>query len=106
MPSRLVVTLLICFEVMYLPQMATAQQLEPAAVVTLAAHASVGITSVSSGSTIFSGDVLKTDPDGQLQFRSGSTQFALEPDSSARIFKANGRIIIELSQGAVTYSTT
>src|SRR5215831_8064351 len=82
-----------------------AQQAEPVAVVTQVTGATVGIISVSQGSTIFSGDLARTDAAGQLQMRSAAVQFVLEPDSSARIFKSNSRILIELEQGSVSYSS-
>jgi hypothetical protein len=82
-----------------------AQLAEPVAVVTQVTGATVGITSVSVGSTIFSGDLARTEAAGQLQMRSGGVQFVLEPDSSARIFKSDSRILIELEQGSVSYSS-
>lgn len=84
---------------------ALAQQPEPAAVVTLVTDATVGIAPVSVGSTIFSGDAIKTGAAGQLQMRAGAMQFVLEPNSAARIFKANDRIILELEQGTIGYTT-
>ncbi len=105
MNRKLLPTMLFALSLLALGQTLVAQQGEPAAVVTMVTGATVGITSVSVGSTIFSGDLVKTDVTGQLQMRSATVQLVLEPDSSARIFKTSGRILIELEQGSVSYSS-
>jgi len=48
-------------------------------VVTFANEASVGIATASNGSTIFSGDLLKTGEAGRLQIQSGTMQFVSTP---------------------------
>lgn len=85
-------------------QTASAQQPSQVGVVTNSIDATLGQTPVSNGSTIFSGDLLKTAAEGRLQVQSGTMQFVFEPNSSARIFKSGDRVIVELERGAVSYS--
>jgi hypothetical protein len=81
-----------------------AQQQTQAGVATNTRNATVGGTSVSSGSTIFSGDLLKTGEEGFLQVQSGAMHFVFEGNSAARIFRRGNRVIVELERGAVHYS--
>ena len=83
---------------------ASAQELGQAGVVTFANEASVGIATASNGSTIFSGDLLKTGEAGRLQIQSGTMQFVLDARSAARIFKTGDRVLVELEQGSLAYS--
>ena len=85
-------------------QSVIAQQQTQAGVATNARNATVGTTSVSSGSTIFSGDLLKTGEQGRLQVQSGTIQFMFEASSAARIFRTGNRVIVELERGTVHYS--
>jgi len=72
--------------------------------VTFANGASIGIATASNGSTIFSGDLLKTGEAGRLQIQSGTIQFVLDARSAARIFKTGDRVLVELEQGSLAYS--
>ncbi len=85
-------------------QTSSAQQPTQVGVVTNSFDATLGPSPVSNGSTVFSGDLLKTASDGRLQIQSGTMQFVLERDSSARIFRTGERVIVELERGSVSYS--
>jgi hypothetical protein len=80
-----------------------AQQAEPAGAVANANNATAG-TLVSSGTTIFSGDLLKTGDAGRLQVQSGTMQFVFDANSAARIFRSGNRVVVELERGLVSYS--
>src|SRR5882762_2722021 len=82
----------------------SAQEVGQAGVVTFANDASIGIATASNGSTIFSGDLLKTGEAGRLQIQSGTMQFVLDARSAARIFKTGDRVLVELEQGSLAYS--
>src|SRR5258708_1136388 len=82
----------------------SAQEVGQAGVVTFANDASIGIATASNGSTIFSGDLLKTAEAGRLQIQSGTVQFVLDARSAARIFKTGDRVLVELEQGSLAYS--
>ncbi len=82
----------------------SAQEVGQAGVVTFANGASIGIATASNGSTIFSGDLLKTGEAGRLQIQSGTMQFVLDARSAARIFKTGDRVLVELEQGSLVYS--
>jgi hypothetical protein len=86
------------------PHSAHAQQLPSAGVVTLAANARIGNGNVSEGATVFTGDLLKTSDQGHLSVQSGSLQFVLGENSSARIFRSENRTIVELERGTLAYS--
>lgn len=83
---------------------AFAQQVAPAGVVTVAAHATLGNTAVSVGSTVFSGDLLKTDDQGHLNIQLGTAQFAVGPNSSVRLFHSLNRTVVELERGTLAYT--
>jgi hypothetical protein len=84
---------------------ATAGQLPSQVGTVLAANnATVGVASVSDGSTIFSGDLIKTGDGGRLQVQSGTVQFVFDANTTARIFKTGDRLLVELAQGSMSYS--
>src|SRR5580693_10128435 len=86
------------------PDPAPAGQLASAGVVTLAANATIGNGTVSEGATVFSGDLLKTGDQGHLSVQSGSLQFVLGSNTSARVFRNLDRTIVELERGTLAYS--
>jgi hypothetical protein len=86
------------------PNPAQAGQLASAGVVTLAANATIGNGTVSEGATVFSGDLLKTGDQGHLSVQSGSLQFVLGSNTSARLFKNLDRTIVELERGTLAYA--
>jgi len=83
---------------------AGAQQVTPAGVVTIASRATLGDQAVSVGSTVFSGDLLKTEDKGSLSVQSGTVQIALGPNASVRIFHNLNRVIVEVERGAIAYT--
>ncbi len=82
-----------------------AQEASIAASVVNATNARAGTSPASTGATIFSGDLLRTESDGSIQLQAGRTQFVLLPDSSLRLFRNAGKITVELERGAVNYAT-
>jgi hypothetical protein len=81
-----------------------APQPPQAGIVTLAANATDGGSSISEGATVFSGDLLKTGDSGRLQVQVGTIQFVLNGSSSARIFHAGTRTLVEVERGTLAYS--
>jgi hypothetical protein len=83
---------------------AQAQEVAQTGIVTSATNATVGVAPVSNGTTIFSGDLIKTGDAGRLQVQSGSMQFVFDANTSARIFRSGERTVIELERGSMSYS--
>jgi len=79
---------------------------EPSAgVVILANHGQLGGVNVSSGASVFSGDLLQTDEEGQIQIQAGRTKLVLQPSSALRLFRVGGHAVVELERGTMNYST-
>src|SRR5215470_9176813 len=76
-----------------------------AGVVTLANRASLAGANVTSGTTVFSGDLVTTDDDGQIQIQAGRSKISLQPQSSFRVFRAGERLVVELERGTMMYVT-
>jgi hypothetical protein len=83
---------------------AAAQTLSPAGVVVVAQAAQVGNTTLTQGSTVFSGDLLRTGDKGATQVQVKQVRIALGGNSSMRIFRQDERIVVELEAGALTYA--
>ncbi|HYL86034.1 MAG TPA: hypothetical protein VE263_17555 [Candidatus Angelobacter sp.] len=81
-----------------------AQQAFPVGVVSQATNATIGNGNVSIGSTVFSGDLLKTGEQGGMTVQAGSLQFTLGQNTSVRLFRALNRAIVELEGGTLAYS--
>jgi len=83
-----------------------AAQAPPAAVgvVSAAQAAHVGSASLTQGSTVFSGDLLKTEDKGLIQVSVKQVRINLGENSSMRIFWQEGRTVVELERGAITYA--
>lgn len=81
-----------------------AQEAPIAASVLNATNAHIGAAPASTGATIFSGDLLRTESDGGIQLQAGRTQFVLLPDSSFRLFRSGSKLIVELERGALNYA--
>ena len=76
----------------------------PAGVVTIAQNAALGNGRVSEGTTVFSGDLLKTGDQGRLNVQSGTVQFAIGANSSVRVFHNENRVIVEIEGGTLAYT--
>jgi hypothetical protein len=76
-----------------------------AGVVVQANHGQLGGANVSSGASIFSGDLLQTDEEGQIQIQVGRTKLVLQQSSALRLFRAGGHAVVELDRGAINYAT-
>lgn len=83
---------------------AQTQQVAPSGVVTVASRAMLGNQSVSVGSTVFSGDPLRTEDEGRLNVQSGTVQIALGPNTSVRLFHNINRMIVEVERGSIAYT--
>ena len=77
-------------------------QTSAAGVLTLANRASISGANASSGSTVFSGDLITTQDDGQVQLQAGRTKLTLQPQSSFRVFRTGDRVVVELERGTMT----
>lgn len=84
---------------------ATAQTLPAAVGVVVAAQAArVGSSPLTQGSTVFSGDLLKTEDKGSIQVSVKQVRISLGENSSMRIFWQEGHTVLELERGVVTYA--
>jgi len=73
-------------------------------VVVAARAAHVGNAPLTQGSTVFSGDLLKTADKGAIQIEAKQVKLAAGENSSMRIFRQGERTVIELEYGVITYS--
>jgi hypothetical protein len=80
-------------------------QTSVAGVVTLANRALLAGSTATSGATVFSGDLVTTEDEGQIQIQAGRTKLTLQPQSSFRVFRAEQRVVVELERGTLTYAT-
>ena len=71
-----------------------------------AERARVGRAEATVGATIYSGDLLTTEPGGKLLVRVGTTQFSVSSDSAVRLYQRPNGAVAELQRGAVNYTTT
>ena len=77
-----------------------------AGVVLQANHAQLANASVSSGASVFSGDLLVTDEQGQVQVQVGRAKVVLQPSSSLRLFRSGTQAVAELERGTMNYATS
>jgi hypothetical protein len=77
----------------------------PLGVVVVASQARVGDSKAVSGSTVFQGDRLATDENGQLQVRFGGTQARFQPGSSAVVNQMEGGVNAALLSGSVNLAS-
>jgi len=79
-------------------------QTSVAGVVTLANQSFLGGASLSEGATVFSGDLVRTEDEGQVQIQAGRIKLTLQAQGSFRIFRAGDRVVVELERGAMAYA--
>jgi len=77
-----------------------------AGVVTLANQALLAGASLSEGATVFSGDLVSTEEEGQVQIQAGRIKLTLQAQGSFRIFRAGERVVVELERGTMAYTMT
>jgi len=77
-----------------------------AGVVLQANRAQIAGAAVSSGASVFSGDLLVTDEEGQLQVQVGRSKVVLQPSSSLRLFRSGTQSVVELERGTMNYATS
>jgi len=70
-----------------------------------AARAHVGTAPASAGATVFGGDILSTEQNGNLQIRAGAARLLLAGSSSAMLGHADGAPFAKLYSGTAVFST-
>jgi hypothetical protein len=80
---------------------ARAAQVKALGMILDAQNAHVGPSATSAGTTIFSGDILSTDIDGDIKVRIGQTTYELVGDTSAAFFAGQNGPIAELRRGTL-----
>ncbi len=68
-------------------------------------HARVGDSSAETGTTVFSGDRLSTDPQGSVQIRAGAARLLVQSASAAIVNDSEGAPSAKLLLGTATFST-
>lgn len=71
-----------------------------------AVSAHVGTAPASAGTTVFGGDRLSTEQNGNIQVRAGAARLLLSGSSSATLRDADGVLAATLSSGTAVFSTT
>jgi hypothetical protein len=77
-----------------------------AGVIVLAHGAALHNVSATAGTTLFHGDTLNTDAQGQVQIRAGAARFFLGASSGATLHNEAGMPSATLSQGTAIFSTS
>jgi hypothetical protein len=77
----------------------------PLGTVIAADHARVGEASADVGTTVYGGDVLRTDEKGSVQLRAGAARFLLLSSSTAVLDASEGVPSAKLTSGTATFST-
>ena len=81
--------------------------IRPLGVVTHAEHAHVGTAAVSAGSTIYEGDRLSTEIDGNLRIASAALTLQLDAQSTLVVQRPvgpEGRILAEVASGVLIFA--
>lgn len=81
-----------------------AQSPDAVGILTYAEHAKTPGAALTTGTTIFSGDLVETEADGKAQLQAGSIRLTLFGDSSFRLFHSPGGLVIELERGTMAYA--
>jgi len=84
---------------------ATTPTATPLGTVIAAEHARVGDVGVDVGTTVYGGDRLSTDPQGNVQIRAGAARLLLSSSSAAIVNDSEGAPSAKLVQGTATFST-
>lgn len=77
----------------------------PLGTVIAADHARVGETGVDVGTTVYGGDRLSTEAQGNVQIRAGAARLLLSSSSAAIVNDSEGAPSAKLVQGTATFST-
>jgi hypothetical protein len=105
MTGRPVVAAVVAMALVGLPVLA---RLDPLGIITEADGAYLSDRRVSSGTTIYDGDRLSTEPDGVLRLRSGAAMFYLPGDSQVTLrsdCSAEKGTQMDLTAGTLVFST-
>jgi hypothetical protein len=81
-----------------------AEALPPLAIIALADHAHVGHVNASSGTTVYPGDSLDTEPGGELRLVVGTGQVYLLSDSAANLHRQSAVLRASILRGTVGFS--
>jgi hypothetical protein len=77
----------------------------PVGAILSAVSAHVGTARASAGTTVFGGDRLSTEQNGNIQMRAGAARLLLSGSSSATLRDADGAPSATLSSGTMVFST-
>jgi hypothetical protein len=84
---------------------ATTPNVAPLGTVIAADRARVGEASADVGTTVYGGDILRTDEKGSVQLRAGAARFLLLSSSAAVLEASEGAPSAKLMLGTATFST-
>jgi hypothetical protein len=84
---------------------ATTPTATPLGTVIAADHANVGNSGADVGTTVYGGDRLSTDFQGNVQIRAGAARLLLSSSSAAVVSDSEGTPAAKLLQGTATFST-
>lgn len=84
---------------------ATTPTATPLGTVIAAEHARVGDAGADVGTTVYGGDRLSTEPQGNVQIRAGAARLLLSSSSAAVVNDSEGAPSAKLVQGTATFST-
>jgi len=88
-----------------LPLFASTPTSTPLGTVIAADHASVGNAGADVGTTVYGGDRLSTEPQGNVQIRAGAARLLLSSSSAAFVNDSDGSPSAKLVAGTATFST-
>lgn len=77
----------------------------PMGAILYAVRAHVGTATASAGTTVFGGDQLSTEQNGNMQIRAGAARLLLSGSSSATLRDVNGAPAATLLSGTAVFST-
>lgn len=77
----------------------------PVGAILSAVSAHVGTAPASAGTTVFGGDRLSTEQNGNIQIRAGATRLLLSGSSSATLRDGEGALAATLYSGTAVFST-
>jgi hypothetical protein len=84
---------------------ATTPTATPLGTVIAADHARIGDAGADVGTTVYGGDVLSTESQGNVQIRAGAARLLLSSSSAAIVNDAEGAPSAKLVKGTATFST-
>ena len=80
-------------------------QVQPSGIILEATGAHIGNATVTSGGTVYFGDVITTESDGHVTIRIGQTRFQMSGDTTVAFFPGANGPAAQLRHGTLTFST-